>query len=305
MFKRMLCLILILLMLPLSATQTSLDRNFFVNTANGQPRVKVVYGQYAAEQDYENALEIAEWIANKLCVVISERPQYFSPKSLEETAPSDLEIALSPEEYPYLWYSGKPSGIRRTNEGYNEIEPHEEIRFKADLPNYTLLYLEYVITNIEPGDDIRFLGETYHVDSIEEDRLVYGEGQIVSWTETPYWYNTDWFLKVSSNELRLYRENMEMTMADQLKTPEYSIEDGKYKWQLTFNTEWKDTSEFYYELQCGLAYRLNELEREKIPVGVDPHTMLIRDTELTMQMKNEYNLILVGGPGMVLQSSGK
>lgn len=60
MLKRILCLGVILLIVPLGNTQSSLTRNFFVNPENGQSRVKIVYGAYAAEEDYENALKIAQ-----------------------------------------------------------------------------------------------------------------------------------------------------------------------------------------------------------------------------------------------------
>jgi len=74
MLKRIICLVLIVLILPLSSTQLSLTRDFFVNPENGQPEIKIVYGAYAAEEDYNNALEIAEAVANYLCYVISEEP---------------------------------------------------------------------------------------------------------------------------------------------------------------------------------------------------------------------------------------
>ncbi len=305
MLKRLLCTIIVaLFVLPLIGGQSTLSRDFFANSENGQPRVKIVYGQYAAEEDYENALEIAQYVANKMCVIISEKPQYFWPPRSQGTAPNMTEIVLTPREYQTLWYGGKPREIH-TNEAYDETKPHGEIRFKVDLPNKKLLYLEYAVTNIEAGDTIQFLGKMYTIESIQEDKLVYENGQFVSSTETPFWYNTEWYLKVYPDEIKLYRKEKTLGSTNQLTTPIFDIGDGAYKWQLNLTTEWVDETELKYEVLCGLAYRLSQIEREKIPVGVDPYTMLVRDTELTREMKDNYNLILVGGPGMVLQSTGE
>ena len=303
MLKRIICLVLIVLILPLSSTQLSLTRDFFVNPENGQPEIKIVYGAYAAEEDYNNALEIAEAVANYLCYVISEEPQYLWPAWKEGTAPSNMEVVLTPEEYGYLWYRGKPRPFYAT-EGYDETKTHEEIRFKADLSTKTILYVKYIVTNIEPKNYIKFLGKTYYVNSIEEGRLSCEGIDFLSSTETPYWYNTLWFFKVYSNRIELYMEDIPMRTSTPLKSPTITLDNGN-KWLFNTVIEWKDETEFEYTVQCGEAYELEETERTKIPIGVDPYSMLIRDTELTREMKLEYNLILVGGPGMVLQSSGE
>gem|GEM_PF-1320486 len=305
MLKRILSAILILSIIPLSSTQLSLSRNFFVNPENGQPRIKIVYGAYAAEEDYENALKIAQAVANKLCWMISEEPQYFWPDRKKGIAPSNIEVVLTPDKYGWLWYSGKPRHFYAI-EGYDESKTHEEIKFKVDLSNKTILYVEYIIANIKPGDNIRFLGISYNVKSIGEDRLVCEGREFVSSTETVYWYNwsTSWFFKVYSDKIKLYAENVPMVrISTPIKTPTLTLASGN-KWLLNIILERKDGTEFGYTVQCGEAYELEQTERTKVPIGVDPDLMLVRDTELTKEMKQEYNLIFVGGPGLVLQSSG-
>ena len=302
MFKKISPLILILLILPLSAPQATLGRDFFVNPENGQPRVKIVYGQYAAQEDYENALNIAQAISNYLCYVISEEPQYLWPEWKEGTAPDNVEVVLTPEAYGYLWYTGKTRIYG--NVGYDETKAHEEIRFKVDLKNKVILYVKYIVTNIKHGDDIQFLGKMYHVNTIEEDRVSCEEEDIISSTGSPYWYNTLWYLKVYSDRIELYMENIPMRTNTPVTTPTITLENGD-KWLVNIIVKWKTDTEFEYTVQCGEAYELEQTERTKIPIGVDPYTMLIRDTEITREMKQEYNLILVGGPGLVLQPTGE
>ena len=299
MLKRILCLVLILLIVPLSSTQSTLTRNFFVNPENGQPKIKIVYGNYAAEEDYDNALRIAEAVANYLCYIEEWIPQYLWPDPLKGTAPDNTEVVITPDMFGYLWYEGKPLPIYAT-ENYDETKVHEEIRLKTDLSNKNILYVEYIVANIKSGDDIRFLGKTYHVNSIVEDRLSCEGKEFVSSTQTPYWYGTTWFFKVYHDKIKLYVENVPMRTSTPIKAVTVETE-----WLLNIIIEWKDETEFGYTIQCGRPILLSEEEKTKTPIGVDPYTMLIRDTELTREMKLEHNLILVGGPGLVLQSSGE
>jgi hypothetical protein len=302
MFKKILCLGLLLMLIPLCMPQSSLSRAFFVNIENGQPRVKVVYGAYAAEEDYENALDIAEHIANRLCVVISETPQYFWLPPSDGSAPSNTEVVITPDIYGYLWYSGKSRYIYGTT-GYDESKVHEEIRLKADLESRTILYVKYMVKNIEKDDYIWFLGNQYHVTNIQEDRLTHDGGEIISSIDMPYWYNTLWFLKVYDDRIELYMENIPMKTSNQLTTPSVVLENDDI-WIFNIKTEWQNDVEFGYQVRCGISYKLDTVERTKEPIGVDPESMLVKDTEITRDMKLEYNLILVGGPGQVIQSTG-
>jgi len=51
--------------------------------------------------------------------------------------------------------------------------------------------------------------------------------------------------------------------------------------------------------------KTGKYEKIKIPVKIDPTQLVVNDDEVTIAHKLNYNLILVGGPGLVLQPNGE
>jgi len=80
-------------------------------------------------------------------------------------------------------------------------------------------------------------------------------------------------------------------------------EDG---FHLPCSTPYPPPTPVYWELQdVTFRQKTGVYEKEQIPVEISPMEWILNDDEVTIAHKLNYNLILVGGPGLVLQPNGE